>query len=131
MISIPCKLHTPDANFTEAQGMVRIEGGRLVLEFETKDAFLGVYHSGVQEVEILPDDVADVTYKQGLFVAQLAIRARSMKTMDSVPGNKHGEIRLRFKRRDRPAAQELASFLQHRLEELRAAPPEELTEEIL
>ena len=128
MISIPVKFHTPDAMFTEAEGMVRIEDGRLVLEFETKDAFFGAYRSGVQELEIFPDDVADVAYKQNLFKAELTIRTRSMKQLDSVPGSKHGEVKLRFKRRHRDDAQQLASFLQHRLRELESQPLEETTD---
>ena len=129
MISIPVKFHTPDAMFTEAEGMVRIEDGRLVLEFETKDAFFGAYRSGVQELEIFPDDVVDVRYKQNMFRAELTIRARSMKQVDLVPGSKHGEVRLRFKRRHRDDARQLASFLQHRLRELESGPLEETTDE--
>jgi hypothetical protein len=128
MISIPVKFHTPDAMFTEAEGMVRIEDGRLVLEFETKDVFFGAYRSGVQELEIFPDDVADVAYKQNLFKAELTIRTRSMKQLDSVPGSKHAEVKLRFKRRHRVDAQQLASFLQHRLRELESQPLEETTD---
>jgi len=129
MISIPVKFHTPDAMFTEAEGMVRIEDGRLVLEFETKDAFFGAYRSGVQDLEIFPDDVADVRYKQNMFKAELTIRARTMKQVDLVPGSKHGEVRLRFKRRHRDDAQQLASFLQRRLRELKSEPSEETTDE--
>jgi hypothetical protein len=129
MISIPVKFHTPDAILTEAEGMVRIEDGRLVLEFETKDAFIGAYRSGVQELEIFPDDVADVNYKQNMFRAELTIRARTMKHVDLVPGSKHGEVRLRFKRRHRADARQLASFLQNRLRELKSAPLEDTTDE--
>ncbi|UCD23712.1 MAG: hypothetical protein JSW51_11850 [Gemmatimonadota bacterium] len=130
MISIPVKFHTPDAMFTEAEGLVRFEDGRLVLEFETKDAFFGAYRSGVQELEIFPDDVAAVRYKPTLFKTELAIRARTMKKFESVPGNKLGEVKLRFKRRHRAEAEELASFLQHRLNELEVEQPDELMDEI-
>jgi hypothetical protein len=130
MISIPVKLHTPDAMFTEAEGMVRIEEGRLVLEFETKDAFFGAYRSGVEEVELFPDDVAAVRYKQTLFKSELIIRAKSMKQVDSVPGSKHGEIRLRFKRPHREDARELGAFLQRRLRELESEPDDEITDEV-
>ncbi|UCG84789.1 MAG: hypothetical protein JSW71_12600 [Gemmatimonadota bacterium] len=121
MISIPVKLHTPDAMFTETHGAIRVEEGRLVLEFESKDAFFGVYRSGVQELEILPDDVASVHYVQNLFKAELILRATSLKKVGLVPGSKGGEIRLRFKRRHRAEAQQLATFLQRRLRELEFA----------
>lgn len=123
------KLHTPDAMFTEAEGVIKIEGGQLVLEFESKDVFVGAYRSGVEELVILPDDVAWVGYKQSLFKAELTIRATSMKKVDFVPGSKAGEIRLRFKRKHRAEAQQLAAFLQRRLDELESGPDEDTTAE--
>ncbi len=51
-----------------------------------------------------------------------------MKQLDSVPGSKHAEVKLRFKRRHRDDAQQLASFLQHRLRELESQPIEETTD---
>ena len=118
MKSIPVRIHTPDAVFTETYGLLGLQEGRLVLEFESKDAFIGAYSSGVEELDILPDDVSSITFKKGLFKAKLTIRARSMKIFEKVPGNKHGTITLRFKRKHRADAAKLALFLQHRLEEL-------------
>jgi len=118
MVSIPIKLHTPDAMFTEAEGLVKLDRGRLIIEFETKDAFFGLYRSGVREIAILPDDITSIDFKRNLFKAELRIRARSMRTFEQVPGSKLGEIRLRFRRSHRTEAEELAAFLQHRLREL-------------
>jgi hypothetical protein len=129
MISIPIKLHTPDAVVTETEGLIKVDQGLLVLEYETKDAFFGSFKSQVKVVEILPDDVAAVTFSRGIFKTELAIRARSLKTFEQVPGAKNGEVRLRFKRQHRSEAEELADFLQRRLQELAEAPDEETTEE--
>ncbi len=122
--TIPVKIHTPDAMFTETEGLIGIDRGRLVLEWETKDAIVGAYRSGVNDLEILPDDVASVTFTKGLLRAQLTIRARRKKTVAAVPGSKRGEIRLRFRRRHRAEAADLAAFLQDRLRELERAPAE-------
>ena len=89
-----------------------------MLEFETKDAFIGAYSSGVEELEILPDDVSSISFKKGLFRTRLTINARSMKLFEKIPGAKHGKIVLRFKKKHRADAKRLATFLQHRLEEL-------------
>jgi hypothetical protein len=82
----------------------------------------------VEELVILPDDVAWVGYKQSLFKAELTIRTTSMKKVDFVPGSKRGEIRLRFKRRHRADAQQLAAFLQRRLRELGSGPEDTTAE---
>jgi hypothetical protein len=118
MQSIPVQLHTPDAIFTETYGMIGLEEGCLVLEYESKDAFIGAYSSGVEELQIYPDDVTSITYKRGVFRAKLIILARSMKLFDQVPGAKHGTVTLKIKPKHRKDALQLATFLQHRLDEL-------------
>jgi hypothetical protein len=124
MQSIPVQIHTPDAIFTETYGLLGLRDGRLVLEYESKDAFIGAYSSGVNELEILPDDVSSVTFKKGLVKGKLVISARRMKFFEKVPGNKHGAITLRVKRSHRADAEQLAMFLQHRLQELESSEAE-------
>jgi len=118
MESIPVQLHTPDALFTETFGLIGLQEGCLGLEYESKDACIGAYSSGVEELRIFPDDVSSITFKKGLLKAKLIIRARSMKFFEKVPGAKHGTVTIRIKRRYRADADRLAMFLQHRLEEL-------------
>ena len=119
------QLHTPDAMFTETFGLLGLQEGCLVLEYESKDAFIGAYSSGVEELQIFPDDVASLTFKKGVFKASLTIHARSMKFFEKVPGAKHGSITLRIKRRHKADAAELTMFLQHRLDDLRSAEANE------
>lgn len=130
MISIPVKLHTPDAMVTESEGLIKFDEGRLVLEYQTKDAFFGTFRSEVKELEILPDEVSSITFKRGMVKTELTIRAKTMKKFGDVPGAKLGEVRLRFKKRDRPQATELAEFLQHRLDQLKHPRGRENTEEL-
>jgi len=106
---------------TETFGLLGLQEGCLVLEYESKDAFIGAYSSGVEELQIFPDDVSSLTFKKGMFKAKLTIHARSMKFFEKVPGAKHGSITLRFKRKHRADAVQLVSFLQHRLDELESA----------
>lgn len=118
MQSIPVQIHTPDAMFTETFGLLGLQEGCLVLEYESKDAFIGAYSSGVDELQIFPDDVSAIEFKKGIFKARITIRAHSMKLFDNVPGAKHGTLMLKIKRKHKAEARQLAMFLQHRLEEL-------------
>jgi hypothetical protein len=127
-ISIPVKLHTPDAVVTESEGLIKFEEGRLVLEYQTKDAFFGTFRSEVKELEIPPDDVSSITFKRGLFKTELMIRAKTMKKFGDVPGAKLGQVKLRFRKRHRAEAEELADFLEHRLQQIAEAGDEEVTE---
>ncbi len=118
MESIPVQLHTPDSVITETFGLLGLQEGRLVLEFETKDSILGAYKSSVEELEMLPDDVSAIEYKKRMVKGEIRIHARSMKLFEKVPGAKLGTLRLIVKRKDRLQAQELVDYLQGRLEEL-------------
>jgi hypothetical protein len=117
-ISIPVKLHTPDAVVTESEGLIKFEEGRLVLEYQTKDAFFGTFRSDVKELEIPPDDVSSITFKRSIFKTELTIRAKTMKKFGDVPGSKLGQVILRFKKKHGDEAQELADFLEHRLHQI-------------
>ena len=121
MESIPVQLHTPDAILTETLGLLGLQEGCLVLEYQSKDAFIGAFSSGVEDLQIYPDDVSSITFKKGVFKAKLTIHGRSMKLFDKVPGAKHGVLSLRIKRKHKAAAAELVMFLQRRLEELNSA----------
>ena len=115
---------------TESEGLIKFDEGRLVLEYQTKDAFFGTFRSEVKELEILPDEVSSITFRRGLVKTELTIRAKTMKKFGDVPGAKLGEVRLRFKKRDRAEATELAEFLQHRLDQLRDSRGRENMEEL-
>ena len=118
MPTIPLTFHTPDSQFTVSKGLIAVVRGRLVIEWETKDAILGVHSSGVQQVEVAPDDVSAVRFKSNLFVTEIAMRVNSMKRLEQVPGINQGEIRLRFKRKYKVEAEKMAVFLDNRLREL-------------
>ncbi len=110
--TLPCDFHDPDAMFTETEGLVRIEGDHLVLEYQVKDAFFGAFRSGASEASIPFDAITDVHFKRGLFSATISVQARDMKSVADVPTAKRGRIRLKFKRLHRDDAQLLAESLQ-------------------
>lgn len=110
--SIPFKLHDPDAVMTECEGLIRLEDSFVVLEHQTKDAFIGAFKSKVREAAIPFDAIASIHFKRGLFGAEIAMQARDMMTFEDIPTSGIGRIRLKFKRSDRDGAERLANALQ-------------------
>lgn len=96
--TLPFKFYDPDAFATESEGLIRLESDRVVIEFQTKDAFFGLVKSEIKEVDLPFDAISYVRFKRGWFSAEIAIQGRDMKTMDGLPTVKHGRVRLRFKR---------------------------------
>lgn len=104
-----------DAFFSESDGMIRVEGDNLVIEHQTKDAFLGVFKTDVKVTTVPLDAISWVKFKRRMFSAQLSIQARAMKAVEDIPTSKQGRVRLKFARDLRDEAERLADVLQHML----------------
>lgn len=100
------------SEFMEHMGLVRLDGGELIIEYQSKDAFIGAFESGVKVVPLPLDLISAVKFKRGMFGANLIIQARDMKSLEGLPSVTQGRIRLQFKRKVRDEAEQLANALQ-------------------
>ena len=103
----------------EVAGLATLDGDALVLEFEVKDAVLGLLRSGVEVVRLPVDDLASVSLDQSWLHADLVVRARSMRSVRELPGSRQGQVSLRIARRDRATAEEFTATLLRRIAEKR------------
>jgi hypothetical protein len=113
------KFHSPDG--TECEGLVRLDGADLVIQYEKKgwaatvdkikDAFFGGWRSGVKDLIIPLSEVTLARFKRGVFGANLTLQVSDIKLIEGVPPTKPGTIRLNFHRADRDAAAELATAI--------------------
>jgi hypothetical protein len=120
---VPGVIHAPalaftfheddDAFFRESEGVVRVEGDQLVIEYQTKDAFFGTFKSDVKVAAVPVAAISWVKFKRRMFSAQLSIQARAMKAVENIPASKQGRLRLKFARDLRDDAERLAEVLQH------------------
>lgn len=115
--TVPVRLHDPDALATESDGLIRLTDEGLTLQYETKDAFFGLYKSGVQELILPLTEIAFVEFKRGPFRTELAVQVNDLRHLDGVPGAKSGRLRLRFGRQHRGDAEALAVSLEELLRE--------------
>jgi len=116
---IPFHIANSYQGLAETEGMVWFEKDSLCMEFETKDSVLGLVRSGVKEKRLALTDIDSVEYQQKVFKTRLIVRAKTMVLVDGIPGNRLGEIELRFKKKFRNEASNLASILALRLSEKR------------
>ena len=123
--SVAFKFHSPDG--TECDGLVRLEGADLLIQYERKDwaakiakirdAFLGASRSGVEDMIIPLSEVTLARFKRGVFRAHLTVQVKDVKLIEGVPSTKLGTIRLNFRRADRDDAAALAAAIDELLEE--------------
>lgn len=119
MQPIPFRITNIDHGIREADGLLRLEDEKLVLEYQLKDSIMGVFKSDVEIMRIPIEKLSDASLKKRLFTTKLMLQASSMTFFDEVPGSNHGRLELKIKRRDRKAAENLASRITLLLSEAR------------
>jgi hypothetical protein len=98
------------------EGLLRIEDGDLVLEYQTKDAVVGILKSSVREARIPRDMLASVTIrKEGFFGfgTKVVIHTTRMQPVPGtdIPGMTQGRLVLDVGREDAQAAEKLVADL--------------------
>jgi hypothetical protein len=111
MKSIPFSVPEVYEGLAETDGLARFDGTALWLEYQTKDAIVGLLKSGVKQVALRPTDLESVALKHRMFRSYLTLRARSLAAVEQLPGTRGPEIKLRFKRQYRPELNDIASAL--------------------
>lgn len=101
---------TSDAmGMTETSGMIRLEDGKLVVEYQTIDAIMGLVKSAVKTLEIPLDKLTSARIDQKLWSADLVLQGKTMGVLSSVPGASRGQLRVKLNRQSVTAAKALIS----------------------
>jgi hypothetical protein len=116
---LPFKTDEAYHGFAEIQGLLHVERDHLLLEFEMKDSILGVIKSGAKELEISYFDLNKVEYKRSLFKSRLILSVNNMRVLSAFPGAKDGVIALKIKRRYKGEAEDIESYVNLRIAELK------------
>ena len=93
-ISLPCPFP-----LAKCEGLMRIEDGDLVLEYQTRDAIVGIVKSSVHEVRIPRNLLALVTIRKDGFFGfgtKVVIRSTRMQPVPGtdIPGMTQGQLVL-------------------------------------
>ncbi len=102
-------------DLADVEGIARLDGDVLVLEFQTVDGVFGVLKSAVREVRLTLHDLESVSHRRGWFRDSVMIAGRRLGSLASIPGAKGLVIKLRCKRRYREAAESLSLALRLRI----------------
>ncbi len=102
-------------DLADVEGVARVDGDVLVLEFQTVDGVFGMLKSSVREVRLTLDDLESVSHRRGWLHDCVVIAARRLGSLASIPGAKGLAIKLRCKRRHRKAAESLSLALRLRI----------------
>jgi hypothetical protein len=113
MNAVPFKYDELYGGLADCQGLIRLDGKDLCLEFQVKDSIVGVLKSDVKQVRIPIRELSAVRLERSWFglVTRLAIQANRLEPVQEIPGINQGRLVLGVARRDRPAAERLVAEL--------------------
>jgi hypothetical protein len=98
---------------TETSGMLSLEDDKLILEYQTVDAVLGVLKTGVKVVDIPLDRLSSARVEQKLWGADLVLQGKNMRVFGNAPGASGGQLRVKLKRQSVSAANELVDGIRN------------------
>ncbi len=130
MDTVPFKVHDPNATVTETEGVMTLYEDRLTMQLETRDVFLGKFKQ-TSEFNTPLEDISSAEFRRSWYSASLTVQVRDIELLSKFPGSKLGRVRLKFRRRDRDAAEELAGMIEDSLYDLRLAWEDEQDRERL
>ena len=109
----------PEINngFQQAEGLLKLSKEQLEMEFEVKDAILGLIKSGVRDAVIHFSDLKSIEFKKGWFSTKIILEGTSMKTFKDLPGSELATCTLKVKRKHRDDAESLISQARLQLSE--------------
>lgn len=101
----------PDVNhgFVEVKGLLHVKKEALSLEFDQRDAFIGVIKSDLKEVTIPFSEIDSLRIKKRFWSTKVEITGTSMRSLREIPGAEQGRCTLKIKRKNREAAENVLS----------------------
>lgn len=115
--TLPFSIPEINHGFQEASGLMKLTEKGIELEFEVKDAILGVLKSGIKNVVIPYSELESIEYKKGWFSSKIILNATSMRVFEDIPGTDVATCTIKVKRKHRSEAQSLASHARVQLSE--------------
>jgi len=98
-LSIPFKITDTFEGLAECEGILRVYDETLTLEYQQKDAMLGVFKSGVKKVEVSMRDIEEVDFKKSIFGNTMTIRFATMQATGDLPRSDASEVKVSIARK--------------------------------
>ncbi len=124
MDTVPFKVHDPNAAVTATEGVMTLYEDRLTIQLETRDVLVGVSKQ-TNDFNIPIEDISSAEFRRRWYGTSLTLQVRDIALLSKFPGSRLGRVRLKFRRGDRDAAEELAGMIEDSLFDLRLAWEEE------
>ncbi len=119
MSRIAFRIPSVYSDLGEGDGVINLENDQITIEYQIKDAFIGVLKSNIQKVIVPLLDIHDIVFQPKLINSKLILSTKEMATLANIPGSEKGELKLNIARADKENAQKFVDDVMFRVSELR------------
>ena len=92
--SIPIKFNDSFEGFAESKGLLLLKNGAVIIQFQTKDAILGMVKSDLKTVDIPLENLIEISYKKSIFGNKLILLVDNLSFVELLPSSDSNEIVL-------------------------------------
>ncbi len=96
--NIPVKFKDSYEGFAESSGLLSMNDEQLMIQFETKDAILGVIKSGLKTIQIPLKNIVELGYKKSIFGNRVTIEVDDLSYIAEVPNRDNNQVTLIIER---------------------------------
>lgn len=100
-------------------GLLKYDEKALHIEYQAKDAIMGLVKGDVNDLHIPIEKVKAVELKKKFFSRRLIIKFDSLRTIDSMPGVNGNVLEVKVQKEEFNAAQNLTSAINLKISEMR------------
>jgi len=97
--NIPIKFKDSYEGFAESSGLLSMNEEQLIIQFETKDAILGVIRSGLKTIQIPLNNIVELGYKKSIFGNRVTIIVDDLSYIAEVPSRDNNQVTLIIERK--------------------------------
>lgn len=115
------------AGFGEIQGIARVQPEGLLLQYQTRDAVLGLLRSGMKSALVPAQSLVHARYRAGFLwmFPRIEVRLSDLSAVADIPSTEGGRLVLKVAFGDRADARRLAGLMggmlaEHRLNHLQS-----------
>lgn len=118
-IQVPFRITDINLGFQEAEGLIRFECDRVVIEYKIKDALGLSLKRDIQEIHLALGELCSMEIRDWWITMRLKMTVRSMHAIQGLPNVQSAEVTMKISRKHRQSLLDFVSATRFALSEYR------------
>ena len=93
-ISLPFRIENIFAGFARVNGIIRLEGDSVEIEFQAMDNLVRMIKSNIKSLSVPVTDIEEIYFNKSIWGNKLILRTSKLTAISEVPNQEACEIKL-------------------------------------